>query len=158
MGVLCGGHTDGQIRKKITFSCNVYVSITSILTRFARQCPCSRLMVGVGVAVLSTLSVLVYSPSLYSCHAVVRERDHLQYLFTNFAYTSKPLIVVPLKNNFSLYSELIICPQLHTLEIPLFGGLPVHVHVNFCLAAGILIFLQKNPMQATYVQHTGHCE
>ena len=28
--------------------------------------------------------------------------------------TTKPLIVAPLKNNFPLYSELIICPQLHT--------------------------------------------
>ncbi len=29
----------------------------------------------------------------------------------------KPLIVAFLKNNFPLYSELIICPQLHTLKV-----------------------------------------
>ncbi len=46
------------------------ISMHKFLTKFARQCPRSRLVVGEGVAVLSVLSTFVYSPSQNSRQAI----------------------------------------------------------------------------------------
>ncbi len=55
--------------------------------------------------------VLVAGTSLYSKLLPVNIQGK------SYTGTGKLLIVAPLRDNFPLYSELIICPQLHTLKV-----------------------------------------
>ncbi len=66
--------------------------------------------------------------------------------------TGKLLIVALLKNNFPLYSELIICPQLHTLKVnePLNKLLPLKKDIKLypfqcpCLFRGLPVIQTPN--------------
>ncbi len=48
--------------------------------------------------------------------------------------TGKPMIMASLKNNFPLYSELMICSQLHTLKVnePLNKLCPLKKDIKLC--------------------------